>query len=398
MRWRWAAGAGLIASVVAACVGGPDLVAPPPIPPPVVPASRLEVRVAPAPVVLIPPPRRLPPDRILSSPLTRNPSFERQVAHWVQIWKDTPWFADYLRRMNWFQSAVDSALKERGMPLSLRYLPIVESGYSPRAVSPVAATGMWQLMAPTARGLGLRVSPLLDERRNPFKSTEAAVDFLSRLHDEFGSWLLTLAAYNAGPALVEDVLNRRAPLEPRTDALYWRLRFHFPLETREFVPKFFAAAKVAQHPERYGIDPPDSTAGFAFDRVSVPDATTLDVVARAAGVPESEILRLNPEIVQGITPPGRRTFLRVPAGRGRIFEENYAKIPPDERVTFVHHRVRRGENLTRIAREYHIPLRDLEAANPRVRPRFLQIGQTLIVPVAPSARARLWSRARRGVR
>jgi membrane-bound lytic murein transglycosylase D len=364
--------------------------------PPVVPEEQLQLTERAPPLDLVPPPDpEADFDAILRSPLTRDPGFEKQVQRWVRFWKDAPWFSDYLKRMSWFEDAVDSVLASRGLPLSLRYLPIVESGYSPHAVSPVSAAGIWQLMEPTARGLGLRVSPLLDERRNPFKSTDAAAAFLESLHDQFGSWLLTLAAYNAGPARVERLLDRRAPLAPRTDSLYWKLRAHLPRETREFVPKFFAAVQVAEHPALYGLDPPDSTTGFSFDRVSVPDATTLDVVAKAAGVDLSEVERLNPEIIRGITPPGRKTYLRVPAGRGPIFTENYAKIPRNERVTFVEHRVRQGETLTWIARRYGIPLRDLEAANPGVKPRRLQIGQRLTVPVAPSARRRVRARAGR---
>lgn len=394
MGWRWGT-ASVLVCLLAGCARGLGVVAPPPVPHPAVPERQLRIP-DPAPSAdLIPPPHpNAKFDDILRTPLRHDPAFEKQVKRWVQFWKSAPWFQDYLNRMSWFEDAVDSALASKGLPLSLKYLPIVESGYSPRAVSRVSATGLWQLMEPTARGLGLRVSPLFDERRNPFKSTDAAVSFLEALHDEFGSWLLTLAAYNAGPARVERLLDRRAPLEPRTDSLYWKLRYHLPRETRDFVPKFFAAVRVAEHPSRYGLDAPDSTSDFSFDRVSVPDATTLDVVAKAAGVSLREIDRLNPEVVRGITPPGRRTYLRVPAGRGRIFTENYAKIPRDERVTFVEHRVRRGETLIGIAHRYRIPLRDLEAANPHVRPRRLQIGQRLTVPVAPSARRRLERRRR----
>jgi membrane-bound lytic murein transglycosylase D len=231
------------------------------------------------------------------------------------------------------------------------------------------------------------VGPLLDERRNPFKSTEAAGDFLLALRQEFGSWFLALAAYNSGPFRVNRILDRYAPLSPRSDSLYWAIRPYLPRETRDFVPKFIAAAAVAQNPRAHGFDVPSDTLGFVFDEVVVPDATTLDVVAEAARAPQGEIERLNPEVVRGITPPGRRTTLRVPAGLGSTFEENYARIPPGERVTFVEHRVARGETLSHIARRYGVPLRELQAANPRVNPRRLQIGQRLTVPIAPRSRS-----------
>ncbi len=379
----------VLAGTTTACLGGSGFEVPAPLPPPSIEVPRVELADAKPPSVLVPPRKsELDDDPILRSPMMRDPDFRKEVDHWIETWTQAPWFPDYLERMRWFEGAVDSVLASRGLPLSLRYLPIVESGYSPRAVSPVSAVGLWQFMEPTARGLGIRVSPLLDERRNPFKSTDAAATFLDALHQKFGSWFLALAAYNAGPARIERILNDRAPLAPRTDSLYWALRSRFPRETRDFVPKFFAAVKVAAHPNRYGVDVPDSTKGFSFDRVAVPDATTLDVVADAAGVDQREIERLNPEVVRGITPPGRKTYLRVPVGRGAIFTQNYAKIPPRRRVTFVEHRVRSGETLTHIARRYGIRLSDLEAANPGIRPRRLQIGQRLIVPIAPRAGAR----------
>jgi peptidoglycan lytic transglycosylase D len=385
-------GRGVVASLMlgafSACGGGL------PPPPPPVPTPQIELEVVdvqsddliesflarPGPVVH---------DDILNSPMARVPEFRARVAYWVDFWQSAGarWLPDYLERMSWFSSAVDSALASRGLPPSLRYLPIVESGYSPRAVSRASAAGVWQFMEGTARGYGMRVGPLLDERRNPFKATAAAADFLQVLKDQFGSWFLALAAYNAGPYRVQALLDRYAPLEPRTDSLYWALRRRLPPETRDFVPKFFAAVEVAGHPEAYGIDLPGDSLGFDYDEVVVPDATTMDVVAKAAEAPQTEIMRLNPEVVRGITPPGKRTVLRVPAGQGDTFTQNYAHIPPRERVTFVEHRVARGETLSHIAVRYGVRVSDLTAANPGIRPTRLRIGQRVIVPVAPSARA-----------
>jgi len=386
VRLRLSLGLVLLTGTTTGCLGGVGIEAPPPMPRPTVEIPSVELSDVDAGVVLMPPPESdLDNDPILQSPMWRDPDFREEVDRWIDEWTQASWFPDYLERMRWFEGSVDSVLASQGLPISLRYLPLVESGYSPRAVSRVSAVGLWQFMEPTARGLGIKVSPLLDERRNPFRSTEAAATFLAALHQRFGSWFLALAAYNAGPARIQRVLDLHAPLAPRTDSLYWALRSRFPRETREFVPKFFGAVMVAVNPTRYGLEVPDSTEGFSFDRVSVPDATTLDVVAKAAGVDQREIERLNPEVVRGITPPGKKTYLRVPVGRGQAFTTNYAKIPPKRRVTFVEHRVRKGETLTGIARRYGIRLRDLEAANPGVRPQLLQIGQRLIVPIAPRA-------------
>jgi membrane-bound lytic murein transglycosylase D len=324
-------------------------------------------------------------DEIFGSPMARDPAFQEEVARWVDFWRTrgARWFPEYLDRMSLFSGSVDATLGRKGLPPSLRYLPIIESGYSPRAVSRASAVGLWQFMAPTAEGFGMRVGPLLDERRDPFKSTEAAGDFLLQLREQFGSWFLALAAYNSGPYRVQRILDLHAPLAPRSDSLYWAVREHLPRETQDFVPKFFAAALVAGNPRAHGFEAPPESVPFVFDEVVVPDATTLDVVARAAGATQEEIERLNPELVRGITPPGRETILRVPLGSGWSFRDAYDRIPPEERVSYVEHRLVRGETLSHVALRYGVRMTDLRAANPGLDPRRLQIGTRLTVPIAP---------------
>jgi LysM repeat protein len=327
-------------------------------------------------------------DELLASPVLRDPDLTGRVHWWVGYWTGPArsWFPGFLERMAWLGGSVDSALAALDFPPSLRYLPLIESGYAPGVTSGARAVGLWQLMTPTARELGLEVGPLLDERRHIGRSTEAALRYIDRLHDEFDSWFLVLAAYNSGPTRVRGILRRHAPGEPRTDSLFWALRHHFPLETREFVPKLYGAMWVASRPEAYGYESP-SVAPLAFDVVRVPDQTTLDVIARAAGAPHEEIVRLNSEFVRGITPAGREVRVRVPRGKGRAFVQNYALVPPAERVTFVEHVVTSGETLSVIALRYGVEVGDIEAANPKVRASSLPIGARLTVPVAPSARS-----------
>lgn len=209
-------------------------------------------------------------DDFLSSPVLSDPEFARAVHWWVGYWtvSASKWFPGFLTRMAWRGSAVDSALAAGGFPPSLRYLPLIESGYDPRVTSRTGAVGLWQLMPSTARGLGLAVTPVLDERRHAAKSTEAALRYLDTLHTEFGSWFLTLAAYNTGPTRVRAILRRYAPSEPHTDSLFWALRDRFPVETRDFLPKLFGAMWVASQPEAYGYESP-GLEPFVFDAVSL---------------------------------------------------------------------------------------------------------------------------------
>ena len=334
-------------------------------------------------------------DPILHSVVARDPRLQERVEYWVHFWttRGAGHFGRYLERMAVYEGVVDRELTDRGLPLSLRYLPVVESGYHHAIVSRAGATGLWQLMTPTARGLGLSVTPLVDDRRDPLTSTRAALDYLQELYGMFDSWFLALAAYNAGPGRVGGVLSRHAPSEELPgDEVYLRVRPHLPAETREFVPRFFAAAILASDPEAFGFVVPQGIRPMAFDEVLVPDATSLDVVAVAAGVEEDAIRALNPHYLRGFTPPGEARTLRVPPGRGELFMTNYAMIPPEERVSFMEHVVARGETLGQIAGRYSVPLRDLSASNGNVDPRRLQIGQRLVIPVAggrPAAASRV---------
>jgi len=368
--------------LAAGCVTGlPD-------PPPSVPGPAL-LAVRPAfldagrgPILTEPPP--VVRDPILDSPWARHPILAERRERWIDFWtgpgaRD---FQVYLARMERYREVVDQEIAAQELPRSLRYLPIIESGYAPSARSSASAVGLWQFMSGTARDVGLTVSPLLDERRDPVRSTPKALAVLSEHRERFGSWYLALAAYNAGPARVSRILRRRAPLAPQGDSLFLVLYESLPTETRDFIPKLLAASTLAASPERYGFEPP-STTPLRFEEVTVPDATSVDVIAEAAGSPQESIEALNPQLVRGFTPPDRETIIRVPEGRGAMFERNYALIPPDQRVSFLEHRVRSGETFSHIAVRYGVNVGLLQAANPGIEPRRLQIGQWVVVPRAP---------------
>jgi len=254
-------------------------------------------------------------DEILASPMFQDPRFVAEVRRWVTFWetRHSKWVPSYLERMTWFEGNVDAVLAEHGLPWSLRFLPVLESGYSPSAVSSASAVGLWQFMEPTAKDFGMEVTPVVDERRDPFKSTDAAAKFLGDLHDDFDSWFLALAAYNAGPERIRGILRRQAPGAEMSDSLYWAVRDHLPAETRDFVPKFLGAVFVAANPEAHGYERP-APRPFRFDRVLVSEHTSLSAIARAADTTHDEIKRLNPQFISGVTPPRRNSYVRVPLG------------------------------------------------------------------------------------
>lgn len=330
-------------------------------------------------------------DPILDSPWAQTSEMDAKVQEWIDSFqnRESDLMRACLARMGLYREAVEEELRRKGLPPSLAFLPIVESWYNPRAVSWVGAAGLWQFMPSTARGMGLNVDRLLDERRDPYRSTPPALDYLSELQQRFGSWFLALAAYNGGPGRLERILRSRGGEPGGHDGLFLEILSDLPRETRDFVPRFLAAARVARDPAAFGFEDVAVEEPLEFDEVEVPDATSLDVVARASGVDQGMVEELNPQLLRGLTPAGVPTTLRLPAGVGGRFAEAFRQIPPEERVTFLEHAVAKGETLTHIARYYGVSVDDLLAANPRVQPRRLQIGQRVVVPKAPSVRDRL---------
>ncbi len=150
-------------------------------------------------------------DPILDSPWARASEMDEKVRDWIDSFqnRESDLMRASLARMGLYRDAVEEELKRKGLPPSLAFLPIVESWYNPRAVSWVGAAGLWQFMPSTARGMGLHVDRLLDERRDPFLSTPPALDYLAELNERFGSWFLALAAYNGGPGRLERILRGR---------------------------------------------------------------------------------------------------------------------------------------------------------------------------------------------
>jgi len=338
----------------------------------------------------VPSPAELAPpsiDPILHTPTVRDPGIEAQTAFWIDFWShaQVTSFERYLERLGHYGPMVHEEIRKRELPPSLAFLPIVESGYFPTARSGVGATGLWQIMEPTGRGLGLAINGIVDDRRDPVASTLAALDYLEQLHGMFGSWYLALAAYNAGPGRVGGLLERYGASGGLTpDEQFLQIRPYLPAETREFVPRFLAAATLASDPVAFGF-PPIPENALRFDEVRLPDATSLDVVARAAGVSHQEVAALNPQLLRGFTPHGEPRTIRIPAGRAQEFEANFALIPPHERISFLEHVVATGETFSHIARMYGVSVADLQGMNSSVDPRRMQIGMRISVPAGGAA-------------
>lgn len=314
-------------------------------------------------------------------PLETNDAVDMWIDRFTREIPDR--FATYLSRLGRYEDMIRPKLREANLPQDLIYLALIESGMNPNAYSHAHAVGLWQFIASTGRRYGLEVDYWVDERRNPVKATDAAIAFLSDLYDEFGSWYLAAAGYNGGPNRVRWGIRRVGSDD------FWDLSDARVLrrETRNYVPKIIAAALIAKNPARYGFEDVDPVEPVRYDTVTVPEATSIDVIAEAAGTTENEIERLNPQFRRHVTPPGDTTRVLVPSGHATQFAANYDEIPEDERVTWLTHRVTRGQTLSGIADRYGTSVQAIASANDGVSARRLQIGQRLVVPRATRAPA-----------
>lgn len=294
-------------------------------------------------------------------------------------------FEIWLTRLGRYEGMIRERLRARGLPEDLVYLTLVESGLSNTAVSRARAVGMWQFIASTGRNYGLVIDPWMDERRDPFRATEAAASHLSDLVQQLGSVYLAAAAYNAGAGRIErDVARLPGEVDSVSDETFFQLADTRILrrETRDYVPKLIAAALIAKQPGRYGFTEVKALPPLVFDEVEIPDATGLDVIARLADTSVAAILELNPQFVRGITPPSRRVVVRVPRGAGAQVAQRYDTLSPTSRITFVDHYVSRGQTLSEIAHRYHVTVAMIKGANPRLSPHALRVGQRLIIPMS----------------
>jgi membrane-bound lytic murein transglycosylase D len=323
---------------------------------------------------------------------------QERVAYYVRVFSGDARdrFEARLERGSAYEPMMRSKLHAAGLPEDFVYLALIESGYDPHAYSRAAAVGMWQLMTATARGVGLRVDWWVDERRDPVRSTDAAIRFLRYLNDQFGSLYLAAAAYNGGPGRVSRGLTKYADdLEGTTgEDRYFALAEtdYLRQETRNYVPQLIAAALVAKEPARYGLTL-RTLAPYSYDTVSVPASTPLAAVARASGVSLARVVELNPHVLRGATPPKTRFTVRVPSGSATAFDSAFATLPVEERTAYSRIISKKGETLPMLARRAKVTTRQLGWYNPKLevarKSGRVYAGQTVLVPsVAVVAAAR----------
>jgi membrane-bound lytic murein transglycosylase D len=276
-----------------------------------------------------------------------HPRVERLVARFQTAGRSS--LSSALSRSGRYVPRIARILRQRGLPQELAYLPLIESGFRPLAVSPAGAVGPWQLIADTGRRYGLRIDRYVDERRDPVKSTQAAAKYLKELHAMFGNWHLALAAYNTGEQNIARIL------EAGWAEDFWQMRRrgYLSAETADFVPQFLAALRIAETPEMYGFAA-QTEQPLRYDLVRLTGPLPLATVARFSGTSTGTIKELNPALHRGVVPPHGYT-VRVPKGTKATFELAYATVSGTGRG---HHRVRSA--MTKAVTEARLPKCNVE--------------------------------------
>jgi membrane-bound lytic murein transglycosylase D len=321
-------------------------------------------------------------------------SFETydRVRHYVSIFSGPAKgrIEDRLSDGTRYEAMIRSKLRAGSLPEDMYYLALVESGYNPHAYSRAAAVGMWQFMSTTARGMGLRVDWWIDERRDPVRSTDAAVRFLRGLNEQFGSMYLAAAAYNGGPGRIARGLNRYADdLEgSNPDEMFFTLaeKKYLRGETSNYVPQLIAVALVAKEASRHGLAITQREP-FAYDSVWVRGEVPLTAIAKASGASLVEIQELNSHILRGMTPPlkGRDSMkVRVPVGKAARFDSAFATLDSADLDAVRTIRAEKNATWSTIARKHKIPAKALPLYNPKVKPAKgsgrIPAGTVVLVP------------------
>jgi membrane-bound lytic murein transglycosylase D len=291
-----------------------------------------------------------------------------------------------LSRKTAYDSLIYTKLAQHGMPRDLIYLALVESGFNVKAYSRAKAAGMWQFIPETGIRYGLEVDFWVDMRRNPELATEAALTYLTQLHDEFGDWLLSMAAYNCGEGRIRRLIREKHadPTWGDRPVTYWDLQL--PQETMHYVPRILAAMVIGHFPEQYDVSitkrqlPP-------YDTVTVYDSFSMDEISKFLKVPEDTLRSLNMELTMWCTPPNRDAYLlRLPYGTRAAFVQNYDRMEKNGFSSWKQHKVRKGESIGSIAQQYGVRAAEIQRANDMRKNARLKVGRTLLIPIKVAPR------------
>lgn len=307
------------------------------------------------------------------------------VEKWVQYFqgRGRERMTTYLERSGRYLPMMKNVLRENGLPEELVYIALIESGFSPRAHSRANAVGYWQFIRETGRRYGLKVDTFIDERRDPVLATRAAVEYFKTLYNMFGSWHLAMASYNCGEGRVKRAVNKHKTKN------FWDLiakRRALPTESKHYVPKFIAAAKIASNPEKYGFTEIKFQDPLSYDTVSLTNPISLSKLASNVNVDLDEMKLLNPKFRSDYVPMARdgETVVRLPVGLGQdalaALSMSVTTQPKIVNNDYIFYKIRSGDSLSTIARRHRTSVSQLRRLNDLSNRYILRVGSRLRIP------------------
>ena len=309
-------------------------------------------------------------------PITLNEHVQREIKKLTG--PERKFFIQSLERSERFRPFILSELKKAGLPEEISWLPLIESGFKIRALSPARALGLWQFIPSTGYKFGLSRNYYIDERLDPHKATMAAISYLKELHNLFGDWTTALAAYNCGENRVLRTIRKQ-----RINYLdnFWDLYQNLPRETARYVPRFLATIHIINNLDQYNIKINTPLLPIAFKTYEIKKQVRLKDIAKEIGVKETVLKDLNPELRYALLPP-ETYLLKIPENKAQIFLSKIDKIQttysPPPMVVF--HRVRRGDTLSGLAKKYKTSVRAISNANHINRSHRIIAGKVLKIP------------------
>ena len=302
-----------------------------------------------------------------------TPSVEKTIKRYLNTRLE--FYEKNIDRINYYLPLFEEQLQNQKIPLEIKYLPIIESRLDPFAVSKVGATGLWQFMFYTALENGLTMNSYVDERMDPFKSTQAAAAYLNKLYRIHNDWNLVLASYNAGPRTIS-----RAKKKSGGYINYWNMRPFLPSETANYIPSFIATMYIFEYASEHGIDTyKNEKPILSTEKITIKDKIAFEHISDFFDYPTDSIRRLNPSYIHGIVPGKNKNELRLPTKLVDSFimreEEFYtfAKSEFDKREkplpdlysidSKLVYKVKYGEFLGKIARKFGVKVSDIKRWN-----------------------------------
>ena len=302
-----------------------------------------------------------------------TPSVEKTIKRYLNTRLE--FYEKNIERINYYLPLFEEQLQNQKIPLEIKYLPIIESRLDPSAVSKVGATGLWQFMFYTALENGLTMNSYVDERMDPFKSTQAAAAYLNKLYRIHNDWNLVLASYNAGPRTIS-----RAKKKSGGYINYWNMRPFLPSETANYIPSFIATMYIFEYASEHGIDTyKNEKPILSTEKITIKDKIAFEHISDFFDYPTDSIRRLNPSYIHGIVPGKNKNELRLPTKLVDSFimreEEFYtfAKSEFDKREkplpdlysidSKLVYKVKYGEFLGKIARKFGVKVSDIKRWN-----------------------------------